>query len=242
MAAFSDRTFSALLSKTRLIFEKLSALNTIELSHADVINTLAPPESRRILLEAWKHTSDRLGNQAFSVSWHNVYKDDVLSADEHVPLHFFMVSAGRQAALAPLAPVVQPDADPAIVDKITSWVTYEVRAMFDATVVNEMICLLNRKCSSPQQVRFFFPSVLTLLRMADETKLVEKLTKVRAPKELPSFLPSERDMMRYASGVMASYELLDKPKASASQTVSLGLPNGSVSVTAFGRTLTLRTT
>lgn len=95
-------------------------------------------------------------------------------------------------------------------DKIEAWVTERLNHGVEWGRVVEVFRYLQERCTTPQQLRFYFPGIVTLLVNSDDAKLVQmgsKLRSARTPTEFISLNREAKDYIAAANATLATAQL-----------------------------------
>ncbi|WP_020095725.1 hypothetical protein [Methylobacterium sp. 285MFTsu5.1] len=90
--------------------------------------------------------------------------------------------------------------------KLASWVKWRVKVGRDWCFANQVFYELNRRCSTPAQVRYFWPSIVGLLALSEDDKVRGKADKLRAykpPAGIPRVEKPLAEACRSASAIIA---------------------------------------
>lgn len=120
---------------------------------------------------------------------------------------------GDDAPMAPKYPVILYDAPPDIVKKFTGWVEQRIEDGWEWGRVVALVDHLSNRCSSPAQIKFYLPSLLTLLKLDDDTKdLAVTLQGKSSSGFIPSIKPECRAMCRRAASLITAASLIEEPQ------------------------------
>lgn len=105
------------------------------------------------------------------------------------------------------------DADPEFVADLKKFVELWADMERGYSLMYHMLQTLHRVCSSPEQVRFYFPGTLALLGAADDTDegaktMLAKLRDPKVPRSIPRIEPALRDFCRISSRRLALAKML----------------------------------
>jgi hypothetical protein len=114
---------------------------------------------------------------------------------------------------------------------LATWVKWRAKVGRDWCLANNVFSELNRRCSTPAQVRYFWPSIVGLLALSDDEKVRAKADKLRAYKAPSGIPPVEKafvEACKSASAIIAKgllYPEVEGTPEAMSGPVVLGLPS-----------------
>jgi hypothetical protein len=180
MPAFSYAIKNDIDANISLMYTRLRCVSHKTLTHEDFIQLFVPAEHR----EMWRAAARLMvqHSRAVSYQWHN-----------GPWLQFNLYDKGGSIPATPRVLELQPDAPMDLIQSITKWTTHGGDASGDCGRIMKLFDILNDKCSK-SQLRFLWPSILTILCMDDnKTALKEwarELQELKPPKQ-PVELPRE---------------------------------------------------
>lgn len=107
-----------------------------------------------------------------------------------------------------------PEASPTL-DKIQNWLKDRIRNGLEWGLVRDVFDYLNDACETPQQLRFYFPGVVTLMMNTKDDailSLANKLRTTRIPSEYISMTPQIKEALAQANATLALVQLIGAPR------------------------------
>lgn len=125
------------------------------------------------------------------------------------------ISLHREGDRAPLVPRhretgqgLAPTAPPALLERITSWVTERWELGKEFSLVGAVIDRLDAMCMRPEHVRFYFPSIVTLLELVAVPQELSERLNTPMSKDAPALPPELRRALRTTAATVAGAALL----------------------------------
>jgi hypothetical protein len=212
MGCISRNNLSSLTHNLNRLKERHRTLYPISITHDELLELFAPPEHWELLRTAAdiaevnavsnyktiKFTDDRLRDVCFQ---------------NHVTLCFTANDVGGKAPLMPLNNNLLRT-NTALVDKLVAWITSQVTLGYEYGVTAALLNWLSENCDSPKQIRYLWPTLLTLCALSENTKeLGDNLREVKAPQSLPALPPEVRDALRSSAKTIAIASLIGADQA-----------------------------
>jgi hypothetical protein len=207
--AFRDNDAHEITAQIGALKSRMLAAVQIGLTHAEGQSLFTPAEHREILARAPMLSTCHDGYHMVESPWSFRYGDGPeLDADLVLGLGF-QTHKGVPAPLPPLHPARQRDVSPELVEKVNTWVQAFMEIQKKFILAAHVFTRLNQVCETPEQVRYLWPPVLSLIRAGCLSDLADKLTPFCAPATLPSLSPELREAIRDAAGTVTAAQLLD---------------------------------
>jgi hypothetical protein len=172
-----------------------------KLDLGDVMRLVVPPEHRQLASDA---------HEILRMPGSYSYSKKINLKSGHAPLVNFSFNGFNKF------PFCYPDNkngmyDDELIPVIADWA--EKQAAFDVEwfLHDRALEALNNYCETPAQVRFYTPAILTLLGMANQQKLADKLRDFKVPRTLPPIPAPLRDHLPKLTNAVAR-ALLTPPK------------------------------
>ena len=117
--------------------------------------------------------------------------------------------------------VIQPDVDEHVFQKVSTF--FERQADNDRVfgMMWNAFYDLNKVCTNPQQVRFYFPGIVHLLKATGDeacSKQAEKLKEVKVPRGLPAIPLELREFCKQATRKLSLLKLLSENEFATDRT------------------------
>ena len=208
MPGLSQLAHSIAHSTHQKLLRRMLSIYEIEINPREVVDAVVPSEEREILNQARKlgmRPEVYHSNVAFEYRGNRI-RIDCSTCD---PLPKYAVT--KDQTLLPEYPFA---------DKLKSWADDIIDVQTRFSLGEHVLNLLNDKCASPKQVRYFLPGIVTLLKLGGADGMAAKLSAasvVRNPPALPS--GSRQAIMDYNALIAQASLLPDRPVIS--QMVSL---------------------
>ena len=191
---------SALQTAVTKLHTRMSQSNqSPQLTPDQLIDLITPPDDRAVLKRAaeivetrsyWRESSVglRLAEHAFMA--------DSSGCDKTIFYH-------KDSKL-------QEDADPALIEQLRQWAIRQNEIDWDFGRLAKVLTVLDDKCRSPSQVRYIWPSITGLARVAKLQELVEKLDGCREPSHIPAIPIGRPYLHKCATAVAVACFLEDE--------------------------------
>jgi hypothetical protein len=210
MANPSNKAFSERAYQT--IRQSISGLRHRAYAHASdapfrvdqILDLITPPEHRAAL-----RTAAEVANIEDFYGHEHLHLGTLFGPEVRVTLKH----TTRTKILVPQDPQLQSDADPELMTAFTQWVTAGIQLEKDWGRVRHVFDVLAKRCASPSQVRYVWPSIVALCKMRIETEeLARQLADFRQPRNLPKMdLPFMEACRKAAATVTTALFLDDTP-------------------------------
>lgn len=196
MSAFSYSASSQIKENIRALFYRVKELSKLPLSHEEFSSLFIPAEHRQMYRDM--SMLARLGDHhSVTFRWGTS------------KLYFHLLKRDGQCPLpAPQNMVVQHDAPTELVERITTFVNNGGDASGEYGRVHMLFNALNDKMTKGQ-IRFVWPSVLTLLAVNPIlAETLKELQDVKVPAKQPELLPGLLAACRKAAATIATASLI----------------------------------
>lgn len=220
MAVFTYRTMDALYKVVRNAAADLLNESEVRLSPDEFISTFV----RREHVEPLKTTQSLVGTVGDSSTSSKIRMDD-----NHKAIIYIRFAGTTPPIIMPpyIVDGPNPDADPAIVAKLTGFVTERVRLgrMFGDAL--DTLHYLNDNCGNGSAIAVLFPCLPAMFveagRMENdpESQHIKRAARIREAKTfgtLPRVLPEVKDRMLMASNLIQNVMMLDKGKSTSTKS------------------------
>lgn len=196
---------------THTMKPRLASLNPLTLTHDEFLELFADEGDRHILRTA--ATVASISSQGGF--HHGTLKSEALNEKLRTRSCRVMFTVNIKDSYAPLLPrcdVVRPDAPEHVMSKLTNWVVTTAQNNMEVNRVSRLLWWLHNNCQGASQVRYLWPSIITLCSM-DETNenlqnFANRLRELRRPQSLPSMPPEVRDAFKKTASIVAALSLL----------------------------------
>ena len=199
--AFGHANFSSIRSTLDTLLIRMCRANVPpSITSTELISMFAPPDVQHILTEAPKVC-------AIGKYWRD---SDVSYPFEHKGAKFVVTFevTGADRPLLPKDPVLQPNVDLTIVEAVKEWGFERMDIGWRFGKLGQALNKLDDICNSPRQVRYLWPSIIALCRLAKLDELIEKM-EGRAPANIPSIPGPLRLALQEGAGLIAAASLLE---------------------------------
>ena len=225
--AIDSYTLQGMRFNIGLMAARMAAIRPLHLTHQEVLDLVAPPEHHTILREAADVAAISNEHDAFSVSVPTT-KFGIIGVS------FLMRTIDD--IVAPLRPrhpqYFTTPVSEGTRTKLHAWIDWRMEVGREFGIVNYALSVLAAKCTTPQEVRFLFPSVLALCAPAGvgyDNELQEYHDKVRdfiTPRHTPLLNSTERKIIREAAGYVSAASVLPREVPDDTQnTVTVSIDN-----------------
>lgn len=209
MPAFPESRVASIESSIDRLCLKMIEHYDYEFSLQQLADLVVPPELHYMFFNGRKLFDLRYVSESLSAS---VMTDtDVKTVD----LSFSAPSSHRRdGVLFPAQPLTFNINDPALAS-VRAWLFLRIETGIQFGIAKATFRALCEHCSSPEQVRFFFPSVLVLLENSGDEhnkRLAERLQASKAPRNIPSLPTWVREGCKVAASALAAMTLLPEPR------------------------------
>jgi hypothetical protein len=212
MACISRNNLSSLTYSIGILKVRHRTLYPISLTHDELLELFAPPEHWELLRTAADIAEVRAASNYKTIK----FTDDRLRDtcfQNHVTLCFTANDVGGKAPLMPVNNNLLR-ANTALVDRLVAWSTSRVTLGYEYGVTAALLNWLSENCDSPKQIRYLWPSLLTLCALNEQTKeLGDNLREVKAPQSLPALPLEVRRALRSSAKTIAIASLIGTDQA-----------------------------
>lgn len=183
----------------------------VDFTHDDILNLFVPPEHHSILRNAYEVVNINYNlyqEKRFTVRPMGKYQRGT-----------FIVTinpTNGSTLLAPRLPVYRGDDFPELHSRFTSWVTARVALGQDIGRAAFVLRSLNDFCATPGQIRFVWPALLTLAKMAGMDDLARQITDFTPPRTQVDIPVMFRELMRQSLVTVTAASLLEPPNTATS--------------------------
>lgn len=187
------------------MFDKMRRHDRLILEHDEFVEFAVPVEHRSY----WRRASQSTESPYNSVwTWTNGF--NINDSPTDVVLDFTLSDAdGRKAPLIPINKTLT-EPNEAVLAKITSWVTSRWELGRRWGVVRHVLSQLDDICKTPEQVRYYWPAIQTIVNETYLSDLKHRLAAPGDPKAPP--LPVElRPLLLDAAATVTGSTLVDPP-------------------------------
>lgn len=208
MPVFIGKRFELIRYAARKLFSKSTEFFECALTPDEVEHLIIKPEDRKILRDAYDLLYPRGNNSYTTVPFHVALagvEDAVeisLVSRTGFPFLIPNYAQNRHAAWVP----EQSD----VVERIRKWTAHRIEQGIEWGRVLDVITYLNQFCSSPQQMRFYFPGIVTVLVNSGDVpleKLGNKLRTARTPSDFLSLTREQKEYIAQANTTLATAQL-----------------------------------
>jgi hypothetical protein len=188
-AAFNEKQHNKILTAVENAAHADLRGVPLELTHNDLLMLFVEPDDRQRVLE---------GRELFGVSrtYIKTHWQIPGGGDSDLMELGLTMQTGKTAPGFPF-PVYMGERtfrdDPEAAEKLDAWVSWRAETGWAWSKVWSLVYELSTRCRTPQEVRFFFPSIVALLQLTGDAKLCalsEKLREFRTPPTVAS-IPRE---------------------------------------------------
>jgi hypothetical protein len=185
-----------------VLHERMKRLNPLGFTHDEYLALFAPKEHWEPLkLGAEMSTSGASGGRHYGSLKHGTLTGELAEI-------VFDVAADG-APLMPRNTAVLMNAPKELLYRLVTWANREIEVGLQFAAAAALMDWLNVNCATKDQMRFLWPSVVTLCGMNECTAdLTERLREFKAPKHLPAIPAEVKAACRMTSGIIAGASLL----------------------------------
>jgi hypothetical protein len=117
---------------------------------------------------------------------------------------------GNASTLVPNEPKIQADAPHGVVNAIDEWLNQRLQLGVDWGRVLACVDAMNTQCRTSTQVRYLWPSILSLTKIAGLDSSA-KIEEYKEPSVIPTLDPGLRAALQKTAGTIATAALLNDP-------------------------------
>jgi hypothetical protein len=185
---------------------RMRSLNRLGFTHDEFLALFAPKEHWEIL----KTASDVADVKATGGDHLGNFRHHALTAED-ADMYFDVNGDG--APLMPRNHTILKKAPKELLDRLATWVNREIEVAYGFSRTAALIQWLDANCATRQQIRFIWPSIVTLCSlMIDTAELGDRLREFKPCKALPHMPPEVRAACKSTAGVIATAMLLPVEK------------------------------
>jgi hypothetical protein len=215
--AFTGSTYQRLGAQIRNMANKARRLSWTDWTHTELMQLFVPAPWRDALELAYEVSEGESPQTLYAAVNSNpaVVQDGWVWRDARFcfTMMFHRSTVGfvvpKQGRRPGNPACFQPDADPQLVEKYDDFVAQQTRISFEYGQMMFVLNQLNLSCSTPTQVRYLWPSIVPLLRMAGLDQMARQLI---APSSRAGdgadCLPVVRDCLKPSYETMAKAMIL----------------------------------
>jgi hypothetical protein len=220
MPAFRNSTLLELKLAIEELHIRMQQTNMLEMSHQELLDMFVPKGDHEVLLKIRYMTTENFVHDTFNFkySWSGVS----LEPYAYVDLRFAMHDTATRKHPALPKHRSWTGNNPEAEAKIDNWLQRRFTLGVDYSRVNRVLEILNERCSSPQQIKFLWPSIMSLCKMRDDTRqLASAMEAARTPHTIPALSPELRQACRKTAGAIAVANLLGEPPDDVTPEVTI---------------------
>ena len=199
MPAFTPKRAHIIDNTIRNLFNRVGNFFECELNPEEIKHMVVRPEHIAVLDQAYDimYGSTSAGTHNFAI---RIPRKDIVTGVK-VTLH----SGSGFNFLMPAYVNDDTIAQPCEArDKIERWVEERITRGIEWGRVVEVFRYLQERCTSPQQLRFYFPGIVTLLVNTGDDKLEKIGAKLRSARTPSEFLTLNREAKEYITAANAT--------------------------------------
>lgn len=234
MGAMPDYVYQTIDKQIDEVAAKMRALTPMpEITHDDFLSLFVPAEEHCILKDAARIAYASSTRTTRSAIHHKLFEAqfDLDSVSIDFVLH------GDDAPLIPRNHHQLRDAPQHVLDAVAEWACSIAETNIQAQRASKLLYWFNYNLTNPGQLRFLWPSVVTLASKHPGTKgFADKIRDLSAPKTLPNIPQEIKNACKLTAGFIASASLIsdEDDTPDVFRSVTLALPphyNGHVTIT-----------
>ncbi|HLL29014.1 MAG TPA: hypothetical protein VKT73_15360 [Xanthobacteraceae bacterium] len=211
--AISWNIHSQLNRRIMYLHSEMAKTQSIELTHDEVLDLIADPEDAFILKRAGVLTNLNSVDQT-QIGY-------PVGGEHHAVIQATCrPHNGKSPPVLPARATARYDQiSDSLRAKLNAWAELRMETAKGFSLAHYALDNLVSTCGSAQQMRFYWPVILTLCDGVDELKeFADKIRDFRAPKNTPSLPEDLRQACRISSGIITASKLIEAapaPKAEA---------------------------
>jgi hypothetical protein len=207
MPAFRETAMHFLYDAINSLHERMQQTNVLEFSHQDLLDMFVTRGDHETLLRIRHLTTETFANSHFKYYWRSGE-----GPGSFVELTFYMHDTDDKKHPAVPKHRDWMAANPEAVARVDAWLKQRWQLGVDYSRITRVLEVLNEICSSPQQVKFLWPSIVPLCKMNTSTRaLASIMESARTPATIPTLSPELRQACRKTAGAIAVANLLGEP-------------------------------
>lgn len=196
MTAFSDKRSTIINQSIHQLFRRVLNYFECELTQQEVRDMLIPHQHHEILKQAYEilHPNGKSSNHTLTtqVTINGTAKPVEISLNSSSGFEFLVPDDVRTRPYKFAIPSEGTS-------KAIKWLEQRIEHGIEWGRVLDVFNFLDRQCTTPQQVRFYFPGVVTLLVNSGEDSLEKIGNKLRSARTPATFLMLSREQKEYIS-------------------------------------------
>lgn len=201
MPAFTPKRASQIDQTIRSLFGRVQKFFQCELNPDDVKRMVILPEHMEVLDHAYTilyGANERGGSHNFQVRipWKDVVTGCKVTLNSQRGFNFLLPNYVDDEHFIPPACETRT--------KIEEWAKERIAHGIEWGRVVEVFRYLQERCTTPQQLRFYFPGIVTLLVNTGDAKLEKLGSKLRSARTPTEFLSLNRETKEYITAANAT--------------------------------------
>lgn len=226
MPAFSEKQSASVRAVIARLYGRAIAHKPCTLTHNDVKELLVRPEHYQAVVDA----RELFGNSSGEYARLKI-DDPFVKGEEALVTLQLRVSRDNPGFPFPryVGQEVYGDPEGPARKALATWVKWRAKVGREWSLASHVFSELDRRCSTPAQVRYFWPSIVGLLALSDDENVrtkADKLRAYRAPSGIPHVEKPFVEACKSASAIIAKgllYPEVEGPPACQSGAVVLDL-------------------
>jgi hypothetical protein len=174
-------------------------------THDEFLTMFAPPEHHEMLKEVRK-----IAHVSSSTSYLTTVLKDGVNANK-VDVEFTL--HGNDAPLVPMGKKILKTTPGHLVERLTTRVNHVIGIRKQFSIAIALMDWLDNNCDTLAQIRFIWPSILTLLTATEDYHVAQQQAdrvRVFKPQRIPALPMEVREACKLTSGIITSASLLSK--------------------------------
>jgi hypothetical protein len=206
MTAFHPKVRMKLCENIQALHERRKTVGRLTMTHDEYMATFVPSELRAAFRTVTPHAE--VASMMNGIRWHE--------PDGTVTKCYITRDTHDRRAPPPMRDhFVQPDAPIEVIERVNHWLARGGNTSRDFGRVLALLCKFDDNYTR-REIRFYWPSILTLLGMHKETKqLAEELHSVRTPPSLKPLPPGLHRACRLTAETIATATLIPEDAQAA---------------------------
>lgn len=207
MSVFAPRRAAIISQVSRTLFNRVTSFFECSLTHTEVEEMVVRPEHLALLREA-----NQIVNPDNKTMFHNVAVGIPMASVE-TPVRVHLNSKNGFSFLLPSYADTRPAFVPSpseTLSRIQKWLAHRIEVGIEWGRVEDVFDYLNNVCETPQQMRFYFPGLVTLMVNSGDDptiKLGNKLRTARTPTNFISLNREQKEYIGLANTALATAQL-----------------------------------
>lgn len=198
MPAFNRNVFYSLTSAHSTLRDRMLALHKITIDPKKIVTALVPEQDITVLKRAAE-----LGLRG------SVYSSSI--SFRHDTVNKITIDCNNVGFPLPKSVAEEDhtlDSNWSFSEKLTEWGDRMAATYFDFELGEEVLQMLQDRCTSPKQVRYVLPGIVTLCSIAGQDELANKLAVSGALRDPPTLPPGSRQAVMDYNALIAKASLL----------------------------------